>query len=51
LFRALLRAVKVLKKYKEIHEKTTSEPRRHIVEMHASAILAFRLAMTLTFDL
>jgi len=29
----------------------TSEPRRHAVEMHASAIMAFGLIMTLTFDL
>ena len=29
----------------------TSEPRRHTVEMHASAIIAFGVIMTFTFDL
>jgi len=29
----------------------TNEPRRHGIEMHASAIIAFDLVMTLTFDL
>jgi len=30
---------------------TKSEPRRHTIEMHASAIMAFDLVMTLTFVL
>jgi len=29
----------------------TSEPQRHTVRMHASAIISLGLAMTLTFDL
>ena len=29
----------------------TSKPGRHTVEIHASAIIAFRLVVTLTFDL
>ena len=31
--------------------KTSDEPQRHAVEMHASAIITFRLITTFTFDL